>query len=295
MNATAQQQALISILETRRITSYVEAASVTLVVYDYLITLDAEIKYVWGSRWSLITLLYYLTKYLLFVDGLGIVFQTFVSSSIVFGHCRAITFVGGAIFVTGTCTAETILAMKAWAVWGKDKRLGITLLIIFTAIIAGVCVCISLFFKSLEFADTASASAPSIDLTGCSVIRANPNFLVADWILIMTMDAIVTLLLMIRGIHAYKMGGNSGLLRVLYRDGMIYFIYMAGMSIVNLILIFNLPPGFLLLTTFLTRVIHVSLASRVVLRTREYAGRSVHMFNSRGDEQSWTVSHSFVT
>ncbi|PFH45689.1 hypothetical protein AMATHDRAFT_71223 [Amanita thiersii Skay4041] len=246
MNSTVSDQALASILQTRRITSYVEAVNITLLLYDYILTLQLEVQYVWGSRWSLITALYYYTKYSIFLDGLGVVFQTFVNPSIVTVHCRAITIAGGAIFVSGTCAAEAILVMKAWAVWGKGRRLGAALLFIFLGAVSGLSLCIGQFFKSLEFADTAYAL--SAHLTGCSVTHAKSGFLVAFWIITMALDAIVTLLLLIQGYHAFKIGGNQGLLRLLYRDGLIYFIYMAGMSTINVILIYNLPPGFLLLT-----------------------------------------------
>ncbi|PFH45688.1 hypothetical protein AMATHDRAFT_51529 [Amanita thiersii Skay4041] len=197
MNTTAQQEALVSILETRKITS--RQPSIWK-LYDYLITLESEIRYVWRSQWSLVTVMYYLAKYLLFLDALGVVFQTFVSPSIVTVHCRAITIVGGVILFTGAHTAEGASRInellfgsdpcnegmgsvgKGYAAWdtlvhsiyGSDDQHRHLHRDVFQV-------------SGIEVTDTASAL--HAQLTGCSVIHAKSGFLVAAWILAIVLDA----------------------------------------------------------------------------------------------------------
>ncbi|KAF8978667.1 hypothetical protein BDQ17DRAFT_1249399, partial [Cyathus striatus] len=44
-------------------------------VYEYFITLDSEINFIWGSRWSMMKILYMLTRYLPFSDTSLIIFR----------------------------------------------------------------------------------------------------------------------------------------------------------------------------------------------------------------------------
>jgi len=75
--------------------------------------------------------------------------------------------------------------------------------------------------------------------------------------------------MVIRGISAYRSGGDSQFYRVVYSDGIIYYIYLFGLSLFNTIIILKLPSDYVNLLVMMERVIHSVLACRVVLHIRE--------------------------
>ncbi|KAF9000879.1 hypothetical protein BDQ17DRAFT_1245046, partial [Cyathus striatus] len=48
-------------------------------IYEYIITLDSEIKFIWGSHWGIVRILYMLTRYLPFTDTSLIMFRLLFS------------------------------------------------------------------------------------------------------------------------------------------------------------------------------------------------------------------------
>ncbi|KAF8873948.1 hypothetical protein BD779DRAFT_1568386, partial [Infundibulicybe gibba] len=43
-------------------------ASVAVLIYDWFLTIDSELAFIWDPKWNLGTLLYFLTRYPAFID-----------------------------------------------------------------------------------------------------------------------------------------------------------------------------------------------------------------------------------
>ncbi|KAH6885572.1 hypothetical protein BKA70DRAFT_113605 [Coprinopsis sp. MPI-PUGE-AT-0042] len=46
----------------------VDVSSLTLAIYDYVCTLKEEVGYMWTSQWSLGLCMFFLNRYLVFID-----------------------------------------------------------------------------------------------------------------------------------------------------------------------------------------------------------------------------------
>jgi len=66
-------------------------------------------------------------------------------------------------------------------------------------------------------------------------------------------------------------GGNSALVKSVYRDGVIYYLYLFSFSFLNILLVRILPSQYRHLLTGMARVLHSILASRVLLHIRAQA------------------------
>jgi len=87
----------------------------------------------------------------------------------------------------------------------------------------------------------------------------------------MAYDACLLILMAIRGVAAFRSGGDSYLMRVVYSDGIIYYIYVFALSLLNVLVIVKLPNEYETLLLMLERVVHSTLACRVVLHIRRQA------------------------
>jgi len=73
----------------------------------------------------------------------------------------------------------------------------------------------------------------------------------------------------IRCIADLRSGGlDSRFLRVVYADGIVYYIYIFGLSLLNAIIIVKLPSDYQTLLMLWLRVMHSVLGCRVVLHIR---------------------------
>ncbi|KAF8996794.1 hypothetical protein BDQ17DRAFT_1249352, partial [Cyathus striatus] len=84
-------------------------------LYEYFITLDLEIKYIWNARWTYIKIIYLITRYLPFIDTSLVLLEK------LYPHLSAKDCYN--LFSTIGCnnTATVIFTVRVWAVWGKSK------------------------------------------------------------------------------------------------------------------------------------------------------------------------------
>ncbi|PFH47819.1 hypothetical protein AMATHDRAFT_50011 [Amanita thiersii Skay4041] len=183
--------------------------------------------------------------------------------------------------------SQAILAIRLWAIWGRTRGMGICLSIAFVIYLGVGYAFLELFVESVQF-----RLDPFEDksLRGCVTIAANAIYCVVTWIDLLVFETFLTGILLIRGFRAYKDGGNTGLFNVVFRDGLILYLYASGVTIVSLILVISLPPGLVLVTLFPVRAIHVAITSRILLRTREQGDKRTHIFDENGHEvsEAWT-------
>ncbi|PFH47032.1 hypothetical protein AMATHDRAFT_43207 [Amanita thiersii Skay4041] len=261
-------------LEIRQLTSYIQVASMTLLLYDHLLTMDLEIDYVWALRLSPVSILYYIARLLAYLEFTLGTLVLFMPAKGIYNHCHLVLSFDLYLFVIGTAFGEAILGLRVWAVWNRNRTVGFGLLLLFLGISAGGLISIACVMRSLKVLDI-SAFPPNFPgpggITGCFTTELN-NAQLGAWVCLLVWDTAVFVLLLIQGLRIHKSHfgtTHSKLFRVIFWDGVMYFLYMFALSVVNLIAIYSLPkPDYSELLATILRVIHVSLTSRVVFRTR---------------------------
>ncbi|KAF9441183.1 hypothetical protein P691DRAFT_715303 [Macrolepiota fuliginosa MF-IS2] len=238
-------------------------ASLTVLSYDWILDFSSEVILVWKPKWSLITVLYMITRYMAFVDVTVLVYQQ-LALNLTVKQCIIADATFGWMFTAGLSIAELLLSLRTWAVWGQDFKVGVGLLIFYAGVMVPNFVNMAFFLKSVTF-------IPSIpEIPGC-IVTGSSNRLYINWILLMVFDIGVCMLMIIQGYRSYISGGNSQLAKVVYRDGVLYYVYLVVLSMVNLIVILRLPRQYLALLSSPMRSIHSILTCRVVLHTRGQA------------------------
>jgi len=251
-----------SVVDTTRLVrlktvTYIDAGSLALLVYDYFMTLESEVNLIWPSKWSFIKVLYVLTRYLPFVDVSVLpVYDT--SKTISLKTCKQLYTVGSFGVVIGVAIAELILVIRTWALWGREKRIGIFLFVLYVSLVIPAFVFMIIFVNSLTFAVTKDI--------GCTPTGGSP-LIVGDFLIIVLIETVVLGLTLGRGWYNYR--GRRGLLAVLYRDGIAFYFALLTLSIVNITVVIAAPIDLSNLLTTIQRVLHSCLSARVILNLRE--------------------------
>ncbi|KAF8639307.1 hypothetical protein AX17_001588, partial [Amanita inopinata Kibby_2008] len=238
-------------------------ASNTLFIYDFLLTFGQEVSLIWWSKWSIVKVLFLLSRYMPFVDIIVVTYHQFGTLSI--SQCNIAYQINGWMFVIGMALSEVILTIRTWIIWNKDKRLTYGLPVFFCLTWAAGFVVMSIFIRSLAF-----IQLPFPFIKGCIVI-AGSRILTVDWALLMFYNTGNLMLMVIRVTSLYWSGVESRLLRRLYTDGVFYYAFLFGISVINVSVIFSLPPEYVDLLSSTQRALHSILSSRVILDIREQA------------------------
>ncbi|KAF9039338.1 hypothetical protein BJ165DRAFT_381518 [Panaeolus papilionaceus] len=93
-------------------------AQVTL-VYDYILTIDKEVEHVWPCPWSWGVILFYINRYIPFVElSLSIVSKF---HSMTLSECAHIGITTFWFMVFGNLISTVIVVMRTYALWSRKK------------------------------------------------------------------------------------------------------------------------------------------------------------------------------
>ncbi|KAF8582169.1 hypothetical protein K439DRAFT_1351914, partial [Ramaria rubella] len=92
-------------------------------IYDFVLTLDLEIDLVWGTPWNVGRILFFLTRYSVYIEACMLVYW-FIFWGVGIAECRF----GLCLKKTGTLTLPTvILIFRTWAIWNRDNKVALGL------------------------------------------------------------------------------------------------------------------------------------------------------------------------
>ncbi|TFK70884.1 hypothetical protein BDN72DRAFT_838415 [Pluteus cervinus] len=256
-------EALVSLVFQVQVTRLATVASIAAFVYDYLLTLPQEVSLVWPTPWSFMKIAFLLQRYLPFFDSiLFFILQNMsgVSEAACGHHLQA----AGIMFTIGTFISETILALRVWSVWGNTRKMAIFLILFYIFIILFALVPMAYVFHTVTI-QTLPYPRLSCIVTGDKYVYS------LCWFAFALCNSVMLILMIIPAMQCRQ----SCLLKVVYRDGITYYIYMTALSIVNIVIVLAAPEviGFGLLIA-LERFLHSLLTSRVVLNIRSQVAKS---------------------
>ncbi|KAJ8089721.1 hypothetical protein PM082_014989 [Marasmius tenuissimus] len=259
---------LVSSIHHQRLSSYLDVCASALFLYDWIVHLSLEVQYMWTapSSFSTLQILYFVQRYLPFLDTVVLhnyfnhqVFNTTNPHS-----CQVIISISGWMSITGIVISEITLGFRLWAVWRGKRSFLYMLVIFFVACWIPAYVYFGLFISGLGF----GSPPPGLnDNKGCFLIRGN-SLLVVSWSMMMLYDTGTFVMMMIPGFKAYRTGGRSELMKVIYRDGAIFFAMIFLVSVANVVVILLLPDELIHLLSAFERVFHSIITSHVILLIR---------------------------
>ncbi|TFK71031.1 hypothetical protein BDN72DRAFT_838271 [Pluteus cervinus] len=270
---------------------YLTVASSTLYLYDLLLTFDLEVDHLWPSKWTLTKVVYLLQRYLPLIDTV-ILAITWQFGDINPWTCEVLIRVSSWSFVIGITLSEVILMHRTLAVWGNNRKLRIAVFLFFLGCILPIFWMMNGYHETLTCSFVLSTMEPTADIRWIdhstpipgmhcfATGKSRSNYLC--WTLLTVYDTGLLVLISIPAFQIRRSGGPVSILcQVVYRDGILYYLYVVALSAINIILILELPldSNATLKLLSLERVIYPILASHVVLHIREqaYQGEVVNL------------------
>ncbi|KLO11706.1 hypothetical protein SCHPADRAFT_941851 [Schizopora paradoxa] len=233
-----------------QIYQYTMVATFALICYEYFIKLEAEVRYLWGRRFSFGGALLAMCRYLPFANYLQIYVYVSVGLDPV-GCVRGYRASACVVYVEFILSV-TVLFTRAYAVWGGTRSVFTVLAFVYAGSIAGAAYSLFLFFRGV--------SLPPIQIPdGCLIQILNDDIWIALALLIFCESLALSLLLVrslqhardTKSLHDSSSGRPPSILTVMARDGMGYFACTLVITTSNLVVLARVTPNlrdFLLVT-----------------------------------------------
>ncbi|OBZ70481.1 hypothetical protein A0H81_09761 [Grifola frondosa] len=235
-------------LDDLRLVRAISFASYAILIYEFFETFPDEVEHIWPTRWSSVKIIYLANRYgnliLLALTSLqtGGIWR---SSSLPF--CFRYTLLISMFMFASFASTHVLVLMRAWATWGRRRKILAALVIMFT-IYAVVSISI-LTWGVIMLGDNAYPFSTVIGTcisfippyTVCSLLPVTRLDLKLQqwtlWLPSLLMECTVFGLTMASIRHLdlqRRFSDHSPIVRVLYRDSLIYFILTLFSSLFNI-------------------------------------------------------------
>ncbi|KAJ6590404.1 hypothetical protein DFH09DRAFT_1139297 [Mycena vulgaris] len=260
-----------------RVVPITHIAFLTILVYDWMCTLDQEVSYVWNSSWTTGKLLFIINRYLPFV----VVSVSVAGQHTLIRPAECLTRYKLVSWLTlfGVHLSEVILMLRTYAIWERRRGVLVFLIILFlsTAIPAAV------FWKSgLNFTEFEEFSFSE----GCSILDAS-RITIWAYLMVVISETAIAILTAIRAYRDLCWSRQPWIVQ-LYQDGMLFYVYLLAISLANILIPILTPvSSAAVLLPPAQLVLHSVLCTRVLLFLRRQLARG-----NTQDSLSSGVNHS---
>ncbi|KAF7325786.1 hypothetical protein MKEN_00429100 [Mycena kentingensis (nom. inval.)] len=284
-----------AMLRDNRIDRSANVSALTLFLFDYCLTFPDEVRYFWGTRWSLVKFLFFVVRCRLWICSTLRLRRTDTSLSFSLSSLFSSTYSPGPnpqrasfdcvmwarfeIFTTLFCAflVEVVMQIRLYAMYGNDKRvIFIVSMLCMGEIMSMVSLSLAKFDASLAgMAQVVNTDATFIvELPFCNNII--PDHFFPYWVAFMIFDGII-LLFVVRKAHShYHMlpdktwrDVSQTLIGILTRDSVFYFVCNVAVFLGTTLLWRFGPTGLATIANSWSIVVPSTSAGRLMINMRK--------------------------
>ncbi|KAH8115743.1 hypothetical protein DFH11DRAFT_1586904 [Phellopilus nigrolimitatus] len=264
---------LTTLIFRDQVVKYMTVASATFHIYDCMITFSEEVELIWRAKWGFGKVLFFLTRYLAYVDPeimIAFLFHPNLTAEV----CGTLVTATQYLVIVGNIVAGTIMSMRVYALWSNSRRILYVLIALNLYLIIP-----SIVIFHMRRPDGYFYASPIPTLLPCAAAyrtsRVDQTFIV--YLIFASFDFgtfSIVVLTMWKGIRQWSQNiRDSKIMVIFYRDGMVYFLILAAFSVMNSIIFLARidPADYYELLATLQRVLHSVLTARMLLNLRRVA------------------------
>ncbi|KAG2119779.1 uncharacterized protein F5147DRAFT_795900 [Suillus discolor] len=239
---------------------YCNVAGLGLLIFDYFLTLEPEIRWTWNRRWNVARVLFVISRYMAFVAAAMTSYAVLATRAN--ENCSPFGMASNAIHIISIVAAEGLLIIRTYAFWKQSKRLLAVLLVL-----AAICIACGVGLTNFVGGLLAVPVNPSAPPTSNCTFQAGRSSAVQYGFL----AAYEILLLSLMVFKRYKdyRDYNSRLVRVVFQGGVWYLAPIIAVSVANTVMTVLVPQSYNEMLDLPQLVLHSILASRVLFSLRE--------------------------
>ncbi|KAG2358415.1 hypothetical protein BDR07DRAFT_1611950 [Suillus spraguei] len=240
-------------------------AALAILVYDYFITLNSEVQWIWGRKWGIIRIAFTISRYAPIAGALMTSYSAFKTWGM--QDCTAFNDATNGMHFLGFIASEGLLICRVYAFSGKQKACLISLLSFGSVILVA-----SVILSAAPIHLNISGPVPPPCMFEGSRRSALPYALLTFFEIVLMS---VTVFLRYR----HYLGSHTALVEIIYRDGLLYIFCIMMMSTGNVIVTAVLPLSYHELLNIPQMVTHSVLASRI-------------LFNLQANRETYQLTNS---
>jgi len=268
--------------------NYATMAFVMVLLYDYALTFEEEVEFIWQQKMNLGNILFILlsdiwfvftlplshagdqNRYIPMID-LVIILNSYTNRGVQQDKfCLPWFHIDVWIRVLCSWVINMLLLLRTWAIWGRSRAVLICLSVLLV-------VCMLAASGLSLYASLTGAEIPSLNsIRPCLYAIPNTNVLYATLVSCIVFDSTVLILTLVKIVPAWQPGGVTPLITQLLKDGIQYFVMIFLIAIANIIVIHVAPPALAATLSILYTLAASILGCRLILNLHGSILRSTY-------------------
>lgn len=246
-------------------TRYLSGAGLVLLLYDHLLTFSAEIELIWAAHWSVPKVLFLLIRYLV---PSTVIIHIHLLSGIANSHvsntfCVIWYDISLYLFQISVGISNFLVLLHLWNLWERTPRF-----ICWTLAFFVLTVIANIALTTVAVLTTSHQLYFNHALRTCVMMdRARVLML---WAPCMAFEVTV-LSAMVYNALSRPRCPHTAVAKVLYHDGITYFIILFSLRLTNLLLASIAPVSLILLGVFFIWCCMTMTVTRMILNLRKFA------------------------
>ncbi|KZO96500.1 hypothetical protein CALVIDRAFT_563975 [Calocera viscosa TUFC12733] len=245
---------------------YLDVVGTAMVLFDTTIVLGDEIQLVWGGRWGIPTIVYFLNHYGILVQAVlnqVAVNDVYLSQE----QCLQWNLASNWFIPIIMMFVEAMLVLRVTALYQHNFKVSVSIWTLYS-----VCVGMMFLLSGLLLAGVGPFKTADDTVLACDIRLLGESLFYTLWIPSLILETVLVLMTFWKGLLHRRGGIKTPLLTVLERDGFMYFFIVFGVMAVNLSICMTVQDVYYTLVSHrLTLCISSILSSRLFLRLRKTA------------------------
>ncbi|KAH8822646.1 hypothetical protein DL96DRAFT_1618590, partial [Flagelloscypha sp. PMI_526] len=261
-------QSAIDTLENIQITRYVSAAGVVVLLYDHLLTFEQEVNYVWKAKRSIARTLFLILRYTVPVfllvynaTGLSGIAKFNLPDDVRF--CKVWLIATACLGQITIGITNAIVLLRLWVIWKRDL-----LLMKLTGV--GFVLCQLGSLAAVGISSRQLARALAFDRFQYICVLNHQMHIFPLWIPGLVFEVMVFLTAFVYWLLQPR-APDDAMTRALYRNGLMYFLVLFSLRLLNTVLAIVAPLSLAFVGIFFIWSACTLTTTRLVLNVRSYS------------------------
>lgn len=218
---------------------FANVGAFALLVFDFCITFQDEVKWTWFKPWSVTRVIFVISRYLPFIGIVLTVYDYLDVGGLASGQAENI------IHIISIIAAEGLLVVRTWVFWKRSKRMLIVL---------------------ATYSIVTIVAATSINVLRNAQLTEVPNAVLV-YTLLALFECVILALTVYKRFSDYR-NSEASIATALYNGSMFYMLCIIAITVLNVLNDAVFPAAYMGMFDALQIVIHSILASRIMFHIR---------------------------
>ncbi|THV03325.1 hypothetical protein K435DRAFT_775011 [Dendrothele bispora CBS 962.96] len=269
---------------------------ITLLVYDYICTLDQEVTYVWSKPLALGSILFFINRYLPFIDAvlnINVNFAPVITPEQCLVQNQVIIW----FMFVGMAFAEVVLMLRTYALWERRRSILIFFCLLTLAFLPPC------FYFTVKEAQSLRYGPTPLNERGCNMTDAS-NIIFIVYALLALCEFVAAGVMGVKGYQHIRRTRSPWVMQF-YKEGILLYVYLIVLTVGNMFSSALGPsigpwlayPHRILHSIICNRVLFLVMGSQQETTPRRYSSRDIgsHYLHSSSLFTTVDMQPSYLT